>query len=300
LQYGTHWRINRARDEAGDLASIIIPTRNRVDLLRQCIGSILEKTSYQTYEILIVDNDSDDPETLDYLESLRSDSRIRVIKISGPFNYSRLNNLAVKEARGSILLLLNNDTEVITPEWLSEMVAQARRSEIGCVGALLLYPDDTIQHAGVILGLGGVAGHAFKYRPGNFPVHAYLNLLVRNYSAVTAACLAVRKSVYEEVNGLDEENLTVAFNDVDFCIRVNEVGYQNLYTPHAVLYHHESVSRGSDESEEKIRRFHSEISYMKETWGPRLEYDPSYNINLSLGTEQFHYAFPPRHQGQKS
>jgi glycosyltransferase involved in cell wall biosynthesis len=299
LQYERHWRINRAIDDAGMLATIIIPTRNRVDLLRQCIGSILEKTSYQTYEILIIDNDSDDPETLYYLESLQQDPRIRVIKISGPFNYSRLNNLAVKEAKGEILVLLNNDTEAITPEWLSEMVAQARRSEIGCVGALLLYPDDTIQHAGVILGLGGVAGHAFKYLPGTQPVYAYLNLVVRNYSAVTAACLAVRKSVYEEVNGLDEENLTVAFNDVDFCIRVDEEGYHNLYTPDAVLYHHESFSRGKDESEEKIKRFHAEIAYMTKTWKERLDYDPSYNLNLSLGTEQFHLAFPPRHNGQK-
>jgi len=205
----------------------------------------------------------------------------------------------VKEAKGEILVLLNNDTEVITPEWLSEMVAQARRSEIGCVGALLLYPDDTMQHAGVILGLGGVAGHAFKYLPGKQPVYAYLNLKVRNYSAVTAACLAMRKSVYEEVNGLDEENLTVAFNDVDFCIRVDEEGYRNLYTPDAVLYHHESVSRGTDESEEKKSRFHSEISYMKETWGSQLAHDPSYNLNLSLDTEQFHFAFPRRHNKEK-
>jgi len=300
LQYGTHWRINRARDDAGMLASIIIPTRNRVDLLRQCIGSIVEKTTYQTYEILIVDNDSDEPETLEYLESLRSDSRIRVIKISGSFNYSRLNNLAVKEAKGEILVLLNNDTEVITPEWLSELVAQARRSEIGCVGALLLYPDDTIQHAGVMLGIGGVANHCYKHLDGKKPVFNWMNLRVRNYSAVTAACLAVRKSVYEEVNGLDEENLTVAFNDVDFCIRVDEEGYRNLYTPDSVLYHHESVSRGSDESEEKIKRFHSEISYMKETWKKRLDYEPSYNLNLSLGTEQFHLAFPPRHYGEIS
>jgi glycosyltransferase involved in cell wall biosynthesis len=300
LQYESHWRIDRAHDESGALASIIIPTRNRVDLLRQCIQSILDKTTYRTYEILIVDNDSDDPETLEYLESLQSDSRIRVIKISGPFNYSRLNNLAVKETKGEIIVLLNNDTEVITPGWLSEMVAQARRSEIGCVGALLLYPDDTIQHAGVILGLGGVAGHAFKHLPGFQPVYAYLNLLNRNYSAVTAACLAIRKSVYEEVNGLDEENLTVAFNDVDFCIRVNEEGYRNLYTPNAVLYHHESVSRGTDESEEKIKRFQSEIFYMKKTWKEKLNYDPNYNFNLCLGTEQFHLAFAPRHHEKKT
>jgi GT2 family glycosyltransferase len=294
------WRINRARDDAGMLASIIIPTRNRVDLLRQCIESILDKTTYQTYEILIVDNDSDDPETLTYLKSLRNNSSIRVIKISGPFNFSRLNNLAVKEAKGEILVLLNNDTEVITPEWLSELVAQARRSEIGCVGALLLYPDNTIQHAGVMLGIGGVANHCYKHLDGKTPVFNWMNLRVRNYSAVTAACMAVKKSVYEEVNGLDEENLTVAFNDVDFCIRVNEAGYHNLYTPNAALYHHESVSRGSDQSEEKIRRFHSEISYMEKTWKERLNYDPSYNLNLSLGTEQFNLAFPPRHQRQKS
>jgi len=291
---GGHWRMNRSRDDLGVRGTIIIPTRNSADLLKQCIGSILEKTTYRNYEILIIDNESDEQETLDYLAAISLENGIRVLKMPGAFNYSRFNNLAAKEAEGEVIVLLNNDTEVISSDWLSELVAHAIRPEIGCVGGLLLFPNDTIQHAGVLLGLGGVAGHAYKHLDGKTPVHGYLNLIPRNYSAVTAACLAVRKSVFEEVGGLDEENLKVAFNDVDFCIKVREAGYWNLYTPFCRLYHHESVSRGLDESPEKRARFESEVKFMKLKWSKKLEYDPAYNLNYSMDTEQYHYSFPPK------
>lgn len=267
--------------------TLIIPTRNAKKLVQVCINSILEKTDYPNYEIVLVDNQSDEREALDYFDKLSSHPKIRVIQYNNPFNYSAINNYAVAHTKGELVALVNNDIEVINPGWLTEMVSQACRNDVGCVGAKLYYSDDMIQHAGVVIGYGGVAGHAHKNFPMKHP--GYMNRLkvAQNYSAVTAACLLVRRSIYEEVKGLNEKELTVAFNDVDFCLKVKAAGYRNVWTPHARLYHHESVSRGSDQSGEKRKRFLKEIDYMKQTWHTDHFNDPAYNANLTLHREDF-------------
>ena len=273
--------------------SLIIPTRDKVELLRTCIGSILTRTDYPDYEVLIVDNQSVEPETLEYFSELAAEPRIRVLRYDKPFNYSAINNFAAARATGQILGLVNNDIEVETPGWLQEMVTQALRGDVGAVGAMLLYPNDTIQHAGVILGMHGVAGHVYAGLPRDHSGQMGRALLVQQMSAVTAACLLVRKTVFDEVGGLDER-LCVAFNDIDFCLRVGAKGYRNLWTPHAVLYHHESASRGYEDTPEKQARFNGEIDLMRSRWGDQLLRDPSYNPNLSLGAGHFELAFPPR------
>jgi GT2 family glycosyltransferase len=217
-----------------------------------------------------------------------------VLHQPGAFNYSAINNRAVHEARGEVVGLLNNDLEVITPDWLEEMVSQAIRPDIGCVGAMLYYPNDTIQHAGTVLGVGGVAGHAFRDFPRGTDGKFNRARLVQNYSAVTAACLVVRKDVYEQVAGLDEKELAVAFNDVDFCLKVRAAGYRNLWTPFAEFYHHESASRGADDTPDKADRFRREIEAMQLRWGPKLTSDPAYNPNLTLELNDFSLAVPPR------
>lgn len=270
------------------LVSMLVPTRDRVEILQPCVDAILDRTHYADFELIILDNQSTCSETLAYMDSVcRRDSRVRVMPWNHAFNYSAINNFGAQHARGEILALINNDIEPINPEWLTEMVRQVCRPEIGCVGAKLYYPDDTIQHGGVILGLGGVAGHAHKYF--NRDASGYFNRLqlAHNLSAVTAACLLVRKSVFEQVGGLNEEHLTVAFNDVDLCIKVREAGYRNLWTPYAELYHHESVSRGADDNPKKRARAAAEVEYMRRTWGELLDNDPAYNPNLTLVHEDF-------------
>jgi len=210
------------------------------------------------------------------------------------FNYSAINNFAVQQARGEIIGLINNDLEVISPDWLEEMVSHAVRGEVGAVGAKLYYPEETIQQAGVILGWGGVATHAYNKRPRGYPGQASRALLSQNMSAVTAACLLLRKEVFEEVGGMDETHLTIVFNDVDLCLRIGERGYRNLWTPYAELYHYESASRGYEDTPEKQERFNREVEYMKQRWGEVLLNDPAYNPNLTLDGECFMLAFPPR------
>lgn len=291
---GPGYRIRYALPDPLPLVSLIIPTRNGLDLIRRCVHSIVSKTTYPNYEIIIVDNGTDDPETLSYFRTLEADRRIRTMRDERPFNYSALNNTAVQQARGEIIGLLNNDCEVITPDWLSEMVGHALRPEIGAVGARLWYPDDTLQHAGVILGLGGIAGHPHRGLPhGDAGFHDRARL-TQNFSAVTAACLVVRRKVYQEAGGLNEEELPVAFNDVDFCLRLREAGYLNVWTPHAELYHHESASRGIDNTCEKKSRFRNETAYMKRRWGPFLENDPAHSPNLALDYGGFAFSWPPR------
>ncbi|MEN1929606.1 glycosyltransferase family 2 protein [Luteimonas sp. MJ250] len=267
--------------EPAPRVSVIIPTRDRVDLLRQCVESILALSTYPDIELLVVDNGSVEPAALDYLAGLESRPRVRVLRYDRPFNYSAINNFAVGEASGEVLALLNNDIEVLTPGWLEEMVANALRPGVGAVGAMLYYPDDTIQHAGVVVGLGGVAGHVYSRQPRGAAGEEGRAKLAQDLSAVTAACLVVPRSAWLEVGGLDE-GLAVAFNDIDFCLRLGKAGYRNLWTPHAEFYHHESASRGSEDSEEKQRRFHSEVMFMVERWGDQLDDDPAYNPNLSL------------------
>jgi len=274
--------------------SLIIPTRNSHKILRICVESILKKTTYKNYEIIVVNNQSDEKESLDYLDEINHQERIQVLNYEKPFNYSALNNFAVNHTEGEIVGLVNNDIEVISPEWLEEMVQHAIKPEIGAVGAKLLYPNNTIQHAGVILGVGGVAEHSHK---GFFSTHhgycARLSL-VQTLSSVTAACLLVKRKIYEKVNGLEEDKLPIAFNDVDFCLRLQDAGYRNVWTPYAELYHHESISRGIDDSPEKHARFRTEVEFMLSRWGARLGNDPYYNPNLNLKKGDFTLAWPPR------
>lgn len=256
--------------------SIIIPTRDKGDLLGRCLESVLKKSTYDKYEIIVVDNGSRDAKTLAYLHDITNrPDKCRVITFNEPFNFSLINNFAAREAGGDYLLFLNNDTEVITSDWLEEMVSCAQRPEVGAVGAKLLFPDNRIQHGGVILGIGGVAGHAFYGLPDNSPGYMDFISVRRNCSAVTAACLMMRREVFERVGGFDEE-LDVAYNDVDLCLRVVEEGYYIVWTPHAVLYHHESASRGQVLPEHNIK-------YFCRKWQSAIEKgDPFYNRNLTL------------------
>jgi len=274
--------------------SIIIPTRNGFDLLRRCVDSIVRKTKYSNYEIIIIDNGSDDFVAVRYLQSLQEKEQITIIRDDSPFNYAALNNKAVANAKGEIIALLNNDLEVINDDWLDEMVSHVVHPEVGAVGAKLYYPDDTIQHAGVIVGLGGVAGHSHKHFPRDNAGHCGRLLLTQNLTAVTAACLLVRKEVFDSVSGFDEKNLSVAFNDVDLCLRIQEKGFSNVWTPYAEMYHYESATRGYEDTPEKQARFNKEVSYMKQRWGNDLLVDPAYNPNLTLDREDFSFAWPPR------
>jgi glycosyltransferase involved in cell wall biosynthesis len=293
LDFGMY-RAQYAIPESAPLVSLIIPTRNGLSLVKQCIDSLFAKTTYKNFEVLIVDNNSDDPKTLDYFASLADNKKIRVLRDERPFNYSALNNAAVNKARGEYVGLINNDIEVISPEWLDEMISLAIQPGVGAVGARLWYPNDTLQHGGVITGLGGLAGHSHKHLDKGAPGFFYRAQLIQTLSAVTAACLIIKKSIYEEVGGLDETNLKVAFNDVDFCLRVREAGYRNVWTPYAELYHHESATRGYEDTPEKQLRFRDEVLYMQKRWGNLLMNDPAYSPNLTLDSEDFSYAWPPR------
>jgi glycosyltransferase involved in cell wall biosynthesis len=291
---GDHWRIKYPLPDPPPLVSIIIPTRNALKLVRQAVESIQKVTTYPRYEILIVDNNSDDPETLAWFREIEKQPQIKVLPYPGPFNYSAINNFAVKQAAGDVVGLLNNDVEIITPDWLEEMVAHALRPGVGAVGAILYYPMNTVQHAGVILGLGGVAGHPFKEFPRNDSGQKNRLRVVQNYSAVTGACLFIRKERYLEVGGLDEVSLPVAFNDVDLCCKLIAAGYRNVWTPFAELYHHESATRGVEDTAEKKARFQSEIETMMTRWPELLANDPAYNPNLTLVGEDFSTAYLPR------
>ena len=362
---GSYWRVHYPIPDPAPRVTLIIPTRNRLNVLQPCIESLLGKTTYPNFEILIVDNDSDDPGTVEYLreiegrcaageaetekgegsspartssaprEELRftngsdpapssllvepgdrsgaipqrarpapapvfprpspdAHRRVRVAHFPGEFNFSAINNFGVSLTDAPIVGLLNNDLEVIHGDWLDEMVSHALRPEIGCVGAKLYYPDDRIQHAGVILGIGGVAAHAWQTHPRGAAGQAHRNVLQQNLSAVTAACLVIRREVYEQVGGLEADKLKIAFNDVDFCLKVLAAGYRNLWTPFAELYHHESASRGKEDTLEKRDRFRNEVEYMTGKWGDALVNDPAYNPNLTLTINDFTLAIPPR------
>jgi GT2 family glycosyltransferase len=246
-----------------------------VQILRRCVDSIERKTAYKNYEILIIDNNSTDPETQRFF----AETRHRVIEVHEPFNFSRINNIAAQSAKGEFLLFLNNDTEIISEEWVTAMLELCQLKEIGIVGAKLYYPNGNLQHGGVVLGIGGIAGHSHKYfERGN---RGYFDSLicVRNYSAVTAACLMVKKDIFDEVRGFDEK-LRVAFNDVDFCLRVRDRGFRIVWTPYAELFHYESATRGYKMDIE-------ETAFMKQRWGNVLSSDPYYNPNLTLKTEDF-------------
>lgn len=287
--YRVHWPLPGSAPKI----SLIVPTRDRVDLLRTCVESILARSTYPDFEVVVVDNQSRDAATLDYLRGLDTRERVRVLHFDAPFNYSAINNWAARQCDGALLGLINNDIEVITPEWLEEMAGFAVRPDVGAVGAMLYYPDNTIQHAGVVLGILGVAGHIDCGMPRGYEGHGRRALVAQNLSAVTGACLLVRREVFDEVGGLDEA-LPVAFNDIDFCLRILARGYRNVWTPFAELYHHESASRGKEDTVEKLNRFAAEVAFMQKRWGDALHEDPAYNPNLSLQSHNFRLAFPPR------
>lgn len=273
--------------EGQPLVSIVIPTKDHADDLRRCLDSIRQKSTWPNWEIILVENNSTEPETFRYYDSLQADSRIRVVTYQGAFNYPAINNLGARAARGDYLLLLNNDTEVITPDWIERMLMFAQRKDVGAAGCMLYYPDDTVQHAGVILGIGGVAGHSHKYYRRGDPGFMSRMAIAQNLSAVTAACMLIRRDVWEQVGGLDER-FAVAFNDVDLCMRICKAGWRIVWTPFAELYHYESKSRGAENTPEKVKRFNSEVDLFHELWDRELEAgDPCYNPNLSLEREDF-------------
>jgi len=280
------YKINYHIDESKKI-TIIIPFKDDIETLKVCINSIISKTEYDNYELLLISNNSKEEKTIKYLDKISDQfDFIRYVEYNVPFNYSKINNYGVSLSDADYILLLNNDTEVINHGWLNEMAMHIQRDEVGAIGAKLLYPDGTIQHAGVSLGIGGVAGHAMKGLPGH-QHHYFMDSIVRNISACTAACLLVKKSVFNEVGGLNETDLKVAFNDIDFCLKVGKAGYDVLYTPFAELKHYESKSRGHEDTKEKIKRFESETDYMKKSWKEVLENDPYYNPNLSRKREDY-------------
>ena len=276
--------------------SILIPTCDHIRDLETCVESIYARTTYPDFEILLIENNSKEEQTFRSYERMRKEhpDTLKVVTWTGKgFNYSALNNFGARYATGEYLLLLNNDTEVITPGWLEEMVMYAQQKRVGCVGAKLLYPDDTIQHAGVGFGIGGVAGHLHKYFPATSDGYMGRLNYVQDVYGDTAACLLIRKEIYDEVHGLDE-SYAVAFNDVDFCVRVREAGYTNVFTPFAQLYHYESKSRGMEDNPEKQKRFQGEVLRFQARWGDLLaKGDPCTNPNFDIQREDFSLKILP-------
>jgi GT2 family glycosyltransferase len=289
-----HQRVRYALTEPRPHVTIIVPTRDRVDLLARCISSVLSRSTYQNYDIVIVDNGSTEQATREYFEQLRPEPRVSILRIDGAFNFSRLNNRAAAAGRGQILCFLNNDTEVISPGWLEEMASLAMRDGVGAVGAMLYYPDGRMQHAGVVLGMGGIASHAHKGLARGSPGDHGRAALTQAMSAVTAACMVVRKAVFDQVGGFDE-SLAVAYNDVDLCLRIRACGLRNVWTPFAELYHFESESRGDDVVSGRAG-FLVESAIIRDRWGDLLDADPYFNPNLSLKRTDFGLAYPPRHR----
>ena len=273
--------------------TIIIPTKNRLDLLRRCVESILLRTEYRNYTILIIDNGSDEKEIINWLAQMCRVAPLKTLRDERSFNFSAMMNLGARHSDGEFLVLLNNDTEVLTPEWLSEMVGIGIQEDVGAVGARLWYPDDTLQHGGCIM-VGGVAGHAHKHLPKGLEGYFKRAVLQQSFSAVTGACLLVRKAHFLEAGGFDEENLSVAFNDIDFCLKLLSLGYRNVFAPKAEFYHHESASRGLEDTVDKRTRFDKEVRFMQAKWAKIIRDDPAYNPNLTCHREDFSLAFPPR------
>ena len=279
------------------LVSILIPSKDHTDDLETCLHSLYARTTYENFEVIVIENNSTDPATEAYYKKLpQRYDRARVVRYKGGFNFSRINNFGRKYAAGSYLLLLNNDVEVINGDWLTQMVGECSQPGVGICGAMLYYPDDTIQHAGIITGLGGYAGHSHKYHKRGGSGYMFRLATVQDFSAVTAACLLVRTAVFDAAHGLDEK-LTVAYNDVDFCLRVRDAGWRIVWTPYAELYHHESKSRGSDEKDPaKQARFAAEHDRLYEVHGrDNILHDPYYNPALSLDYEDFRESGDLRH-----
>lgn len=270
------------------LISIIIPNKDHIDDLKRCMDSIEKHSTYRNFEFIIVENNSEDPETFAYYQQLEATNpRVHVVYWKGIFNYSAINNFGVQYAQGEYLLLLNNDTEIINEDCLEELLGYCTREDVGAVGARLYYEDDTIQHAGVVIGFGGIAGHCFVQQKRGFTGYCHRIICAQDYSAVTAACMMVKKAAFEKVGGLSEE-FQVAFNDIDFCMKLRQAGYLIVYNPYAELYHYESKSRGLEDTPEKVARFNREIAEFEKRWPEILrDGDPYYNPNLTLDSQDF-------------
>ena len=282
--YRVVWQLDES-----PLVSILIPNKDHTEDLEKCLASVYGKTEYPNFEVIVIENNSTDPATFAYYEQLESSRpNCRVVRYEGGFNFSAINNFGRLFAKGEYLLLLNNDVEVLNGGWLTEMVSQTAQPGVGACGAMLYYPDDTVQHAGIITGLGGYAGHSHKYRPRGTSGYMFRMATVQDFSACTAACLLVRASVYDALNGLDE-GYAVAFNDVDFCLRIRRAGWRIVWTPYAELYHYESKSRGLDEKDkEKKARFTGEQKRLTDRFTrAALIADPYYNPSLTLDREDF-------------
>lgn len=273
------------------LVSVIIPNKDEKETLQTCLEMLEKNTGYQNFEIIIVENNSTTDEIFRYYKELSRNRKIHLLRWGKEFNYSAINNFAVAHAKGEYLLFLNNDVKSINPDWLEEMLGVCQRPEVGGVGAKLIYPDNTIQHAGCVIGMGGIAGHMFVDMPADRTGYLHKASLLQDMSAVTAACLLMKKEVFEQAGGFTEE-LAVAFNDVDLCLKVRKNGYLIVYDPYAKLYHMESKTRGAEDSKEKVRRFQTEIEYMRCHWIDILKNgDPCYNKNLSL--TKWNYSLKP-------
>ena len=273
--------------EEQPLISILIPNKDHIEDLKKCMESIEQKSTYRNFEFVVIENNSTEEETFAYYKEIAKKENVQVVYYKGGFNFSKINNFGAQYAKGEYLLLLNNDTEIITPECLQELLGYCMREDVGIVGAKLCYDDDTIQHAGVVIGFGGMAGHAF-IESSRFDT-GYMGRIMcaQDYSAVTAACMMTKKSVYNAVGGLTE-TLEVAFNDIDYCLKVRELGKLVVYNPYAELYHYESKSRGMEDTPEKVERFNSEVAKFCERWEDILQKgDPYYNPNLTLDKADF-------------
>jgi glycosyltransferase involved in cell wall biosynthesis len=285
-------RVRWALPDELPLVSIIVPTRDGPRLER-CLESLWYRTRYPRYEVVLVDNGSKDSAILQYIAN-RTD-KLCVIRDDRPFNYSALNNAAVNtHANGEVICLLNDDVEIISDDWLAEMVSLLLQPDVGIVGAKLFYPDGRIQHAGVVLGIGGIAAHSFRYFDRLFFGHFGHAVLTRQCSAVTAACMVTRRQVWEETGGLDAEHLAVSYNDVDYCLRARELGWRTVWTPAAEFVHYESTSRGADSDDANVVRAQGEYKFMTDTWSELIQSDPAYNPNLTLNTEDYSLSWPPR------
>lgn len=274
--------------------SIIIPTRDMLEFVKPCVDSILSQSSYPDYEIIIVDNESIEPATLQYFQQFSDVSNVRVLAFKQAFNFSMMNNFAIEHARGEIVCLLNNDTKVITPAWMEEMVGPLLQKNIGVVGAKLYFSDDRIQHIGVAVGPGGCASHLHSRLPRYEAGYCGRAVVSLNVAAVTAACLMTHKSLYKSLNGLNEKDLAVEFNDIDYCLRVRKAGYEVIYTPHAELYHYESISRAKDfTSEEKKQARRREADHFRRSWPEVIKHDPFYNPNLTRVRADFTRSHAP-------
>ena len=287
------WRVRHAPPAQPPLVSVIVPTRDALALTRLCVDSLRAKTRYPRYEILLVDNQSTDPEAVAWMQAQAAAGALRLLRYDAPFNYAAINNMAVAQAGGELVCLLNNDTEVMQPDWLEEMVSQLLQPGVDVVGAKLLYPNGRVQHAGDLVGVGGIANHAHAWLEAEEPGYCNRAIVAQEYSAVTAACLLTRRDRYLELGGLDAARLPVAFNDVDYCLRVREAGGHVVWTPHAVLVHHESVSRGKDDTPQQARRARREAAWMRRRWRHVLGGDPFYNPNLSHERPDFSLSPAP-------